>query len=235
MLLAFSGCGKDDSVVAIELNLLSFKKLAIPEPSGLSYYKDDNTFLTVSDHSDRVYVITKEGEVLDSLIYDGKNMEGVAFDAGESRIFVVEEHSSEVVQLDTVGNEVSRFEVELHNTDPNHGLEGITFNHQNGHLYVVSEKEPSILFEIKTSGEIVAQHDLGFMKDYSSVFFDEAGNNLWILSDQSKLMVKCDMTGKPLVWYNTGITDGEGSVVDVPNSKIWIVSDSGNTLYSFSY
>jgi uncharacterized protein YjiK len=235
LLLIFYGCGKDDPVVAKDLTRLSAAVLIIPETSGLSYYKSDNTFLTVSDSTDRVYVITKEGEVLDTLSYDGKNLEGVAYDAVNSRIFVVEEHSSQVVQLDTLGNEKFRFTVDLDNTDPMHGLEGITYNPLNGHLYVVSEKTPSILFEMNTTGELVAQHDLGFMEDYSSVFFDKTGNNLWILSDQSEMMVKCDMEGKPLEWFYTGIKDGEGSVVDVPNSRMFIVTDSGNTLFTFSF
>jgi uncharacterized protein YjiK len=235
LLLILAGCNKDDTQEIKDLTLLDYKKLNIPETSGLSFYTRDNTFLTVSDNSDRVYVISSEGEVLDSLIYDGQNLEGVVFDANGSRIFVVEEQTNEVVRLDTLGNELNRFTLELNNPDPNHGLEGITFNPGNNHLYVISEKDPAILFELTTDGEIVAQHQLGFMKDYSSVFFDGPGNYLWILSDQSEMLVKCDLSGQPLEWFSTGLKDAEGVVIDAPNSKVWIITDSGNTLYSFSF
>ena len=234
-LLILAGCNKDDAQEIKNLTLLDYKKLNIPETSGLSFYKRENTFLTVSDNSDRVYVISSEGEVLDSLIYDGQNLEGVVYDATGSRIFVVEEQTNEVVQLDTIGNELDRFSLELNNADPNHGLEGITINPGNGHLYVISEKEPAILFEITVDGEIVAQHQLGFMEDYSSIYFDGQGNSLWILSDQSKLLVRCDLTGRPLEWFKTGVKDAEGVVIDSANSKVWIITDSGNTLYSFSF
>ena len=235
LLQVFAGCNKDDSQEIKDLTLLDYQKINIPEPSGLSFYKQDNTFLTVSDNSDQVYVISSEGEILDSLIYDGQNIEGVVFDVNGSQIFIVEEQTNEVVQLDTIGNELNRFTIDLNNADPNHGLEGITINPGNGHLYVVSEKDPAILFELTTEGEIVAQHQLGFMKDYSSVFFDVSGNNLWILSDQSELLVKCDLTGQPLEWFRTGLKDAEGVVVDSSNSKVWVITDSGNTLYYFSF
>lgn len=234
-LLILAGCNKDDTQELKDLTLLDYKKLNIPETSGLSFYKQENTFLTVSDNSDRVYVISTEGEVLDSLIYDGQNLEGVVYDANSSLIFVVEEQTNEVVQLDTIGNEIDRFTIDLNNTEPNHGLEGITFNPQNGHLYVVSEKSPAILFELTTDGEIVNQHQLGFMEDYSSIYFDGPGNSLWILSDQSELLVRCDLSGQPLEWFKTGLKDAEGLVVDSSNSKVWIITDSGNTLYYFSF
>ncbi|OQX79532.1 MAG: hypothetical protein B6D64_04670 [Bacteroidetes bacterium 4484_276] len=234
-LLIFAGCNKDDTQELKDLTLLDYKKLNIPETSGLSFNKQENTFLTVSDNSDRVYIISTDGEVLDSLIYDGQNLEGVVYDANSFRIFVVEEQTNEVIQLDTIGNETGRFTIDLNNTEPNHGIEGITFNPLNGHLYVVSEKSPAILFELTTDGEIVAQHQLGFMEDYSSVYFDGPGNSLWILSDQSELLVRCDLSGQPLEWFSTGLKDAEGVVVDSANSKVWIITDSGNTLYSFSF
>lgn len=235
ILLVYSGCNNDDPMVTKDLNRLDYKVLNIPETSGLSYYKFENTLLTVSDHSDRVYVITFEGEVLDSLIYEGKNLEGVVYDAAHSHIYVVEEHTNEVVQLDTIGNELNRFAIELNNTDPGHGLEGISMNPVTGHLFVVSEKSPSILFELKTDGEIVNQYDLGFMEDYSSVFYEASEDKLWILSDQSKLLVKCDLTGKPLEYFGTGISDAEGNVVDKVTSRARIVTDTGNTLFTFSF
>jgi len=235
LFLVYAGCNKSDAPVAKELNKLSHKVLSIPETSGLSFYKYENTLLTVSDHTDRVYVISFEGEVLDSLIYDGKNLEGVVYDAEYSHIFVVEEHSNEVVQLDTIGNELNRFEIELNNADQGHGLEGISINPSSGHLFVVSEKNPSILFELKRDGEIVNQNDLGFMEDYSSVFYDESQDKLWILSDQSQLLVKCDLSGNPLEYFSTNVLDGEGNVVDMATSKSRVVTDGGNTLFTFSF
>ncbi len=222
-------------MVTKDLNQLSYNVLNIPETSGLSYYKFENTLLTVSDHSDRVYIITFDGEVLDSLIYEGKNLEGVVWDAQHSHIYVVEEHTNEVVQLDTIGNELTRFAIELNNSDPKHGLEGISINPQTGHLFVVSEKSPSILFELKTDGEIVNQNYLDFMEDYSSVFYEETEDKLWILSDQSSLLVKCDLSGNPLEYFNTGVKDAEGNVIDKATSTARVVTDASNALFTFSF
>jgi uncharacterized protein YjiK len=235
LLLVFSGCGGDDPQMTKSLSLLNSKVLNIPETSGLSYYKYPNTLLTVSDQSDRVYVISFDGDVLDSLTYEGSNLEGVVYDAQHSHIYVVEEHTNEVVQLDTVGNELNRFAIELNNTDPGHGLEGISINPATGHLFVVSEKSPSILFELKTNGEIVNQYNLDFMEDYSSVFYEETEGMLWILSDQSRLLVKCDLSGNPLDYFNTGVNDAEGNVIDIATSKARLVTDASNALFTFSF
>ncbi len=235
LITIFSGCNKDDTPVAKDLNRLASKTLNIPETSGLSFYKYDNTLLTVSDHSDRVYIISFDGEVLDSLTFEGKNLEGVVWDEEYSHIYVVEEHTSEVVRMDTIGNELSRFSIDLNNTDPKHGLEGISINPATGHLFVVSEKQPSILFELTRDGEIVNQNYLSFMEDYSSVFYEESEDKLWILSDQSKLLVKCDLSGNPLEYFSTGVNDAEGNVVDLATSRVRIVTDATNTLFTFSF
>jgi len=235
ILLVYSGCDKNESPVSNNLNIDATITLNIPETSGLSYYKYQNTLLTVSDHSDKVYIISFDGEILDSLAYEGSNLEGVAFDAEHSLIYVVEEHTSEVVEMDTIGNELNRFEIELNNTDPKHGLEGITINPNTGHLFVVSEKKPSILFELKTDGTVVNQYDLDFMEDYSSVFYEESEDKLWILSDQSKLLVKCDLSGNPLEYFGTGISDAEGNVVDLSTLRARLVTDATNTLFTFSF
>jgi uncharacterized protein YjiK len=60
-------------------------------------------------------------------------------------------------------------------------------------------------------------------------------SSLWILSEESELLVKCDLSGNAVERYNTGITKGEGLVVDKGHSRIYISSEEKNMLYVFSY
>ncbi|MEZ5084252.1 MAG: SdiA-regulated domain-containing protein, partial [Bacteroidales bacterium] len=174
-LIALFSCKKDDPKNENNLILISQFPINIPETSGLAGFQDD-TFLTISDSLSKVYKINSSGEILKSFDYVGENTEGIAYDPMSREIYVVEEKTNEIVQLDTNGFEVNRFSIPLNNQFEKHGLEGISYNPFNHHLYVVSEKLPSILFEVTKDGTIVESHELNFADDYSSVFYDPHQN-----------------------------------------------------------
>ncbi len=232
---AFAACHKKSTDEIPLLTIVSKHPLDIPETSDLSSYKNPGEFLTVSDTNDRIYVISAVGKIIKILNYNGDNLEGVYYMALDSTIYVVEEKKKEIVKLDTTGNEILRFSLELNNADSKHGPEGITYNPANNHLYVVTEKNPSLLIELKLDGTIVSTHDLSFASDYSAIFYDSYDNSLWILSDESELLVKCDLSGNPISSYRTGVKKGEGVVVDQPHSKVYIVTDNVSVLYWLSF
>jgi uncharacterized protein YjiK len=233
ILLSVISCRKTENPFGDTLVLLAWYSLPISETSGLSYYNRDDRLLTVSDLTGRVYIISTLGEVLDSLTYQGKDPEGVAFDRNNSIIFVAEEKLNEVVELDTLGNEVNRFKVELGNLIQKHGLEGITYNPITGNLLLVSEKLPGLLIEVTRAGVEVSRRVLSFALDYSSVFFDPHNSSLWILSDESETLTRVDTTGSPIKTWKTGIKKGEGLVVDSKNGLVYIVTDDDSRLHVF--
>jgi uncharacterized protein YjiK len=233
LFLLLLGCRKTEDPFGNNLILLAYYPLSISETSGLSYYDSDDRLLTVSDLTGKVYVISITGEVLDTLPFMGEDLEGVAFDRVTSQIFVVEEKTNEVIELDTNGNEVNRFKVKIDNLLPKHGLEGITVNTDNGNLLLVSEKLPGLLIEVTRSGEEIARHILNFAQDYSSVFFDPYLKNLWILSDESQSLTLCSLTGVPIQTWQTRLKKGEGLVIDSRNELIYIVTDNESGLYVF--
>lgn len=217
------------------LNLVSQYPVNIPELSDLSSYIKADEFLTVSDTLSKVYVISATGDVIRTLNYDGNDLEGVTYVPVDSTIYALEERNKEIVKLDTNGNKILKFPVELNNVYEKHGLEGISFNPVNEHLYVVSEKLPSLLIEMTLSGEVVDWHELNFAKDYSAVYYDPLDGSLWILSDESEIVAKCDLSGIPIKKYRTGIPKCEGLVVDSENARIFIITDQISVLYVFSY
>jgi uncharacterized protein YjiK len=233
LLLLLVACRKTEDPYGNNLILLAYYPLAISETSGLSYYNSDDRLLTVSDLTGKVYVISLSGEVLDSLPFTGEDIEGVAFDKLTSQIFVVDEKSNEVIELDTNGSEVNRFKVDLNNLLPKHGLEGITVNTDNGNLLIVSEKLPGLLIEVTKSGEEIARHTLTFALDYSSLFFDPFLKSLWILSDESQSLTLCSLTGVRIKTWQTRLDKGEGLVIDSRNELIYIVTDNESGLSVF--
>jgi uncharacterized protein YjiK len=228
-------CRKQNKDESLPLHLVSQYPVDIPGISDLSLYKNENEFLTVNDTLSKVYVISINGDMIKTLNYNGEDLEGVTYNPFDSAIFVVEEKKKEVVKLDINGNEFFRFPIEVNNIFKKHGPEGISFNPVNEHLYVVNEKYPSLLIEMTLSGEVVDSSELTFARDYSAVYYDPLDGSLWILSEESQILAKCDLSGKPVKQYITGITKGEGLVVDSGNSRIYITSEQTKSLYVFSY
>lgn len=229
-----TSCNKENSSAKNELNLISQWPVSIPETSGLASFHFDN-FLTVSDSLSIIYLINREGETVRTLDYNGDNTEGVAYNPDAYELFVVEENTNEVVQLDTNGTEINRFAVELDNKVKRHGLEGITYNPSNDHLYVISEKLPSLLFEMTKDGTILNTNEINFAEDFSSVYYDSHLDMLWILSDDSKTLTRCNLDGKQDKTWETGVKKGEGVVVDSEGDRVYIISDGDSKLYIFSF
>ena len=198
-------------------------------------WKTLRKFLTVDDNLSKVHVISNTGNIIRTLSFTGDDLEGVTYVPNDSSIYIVEEKKKEIVKLDTTGNEILRFPVSLNNTDAKHGLEGISYNPTNGHLFVVSEQSPSLLMEMTLAGEIIATHELSFAQDYSAGYFDTRDSSLWILSDKSKIVAKCDLQGNPVQQYSTGLEKFEGLIVDSKNGNIYLINDNTNILYVFSY
>ncbi|HPE55537.1 MAG TPA: SdiA-regulated domain-containing protein [Bacteroidales bacterium] len=234
ILILYLGSCKKDTSDDFRLTLQSSYTMSVVEASGLSNYSNGH-FLTISDTLEHVFVINEQGMVLDTLPYQGNNPEGVAWDANSNKIYIVEEKTNEVVILDEAGEEVNRFAVQVNNLYEKHGLEGITINNNNNHLFLVSEKSPSLLFEFSTDGAEINRWTLTFAKDYSSVFYDTYLNKLWILSDNSETLTRCDLTGKAEETWQTGITKAEGVVVDSQARLVYIVSDQTHKFYILSF
>lgn len=227
-------CNKEDPEDENKLIILSQVPVDIPETSGLANFQDDH-FLTISDSLSVVYLINSDGEIIKTLDYVGDDTEGIAFDPTNNEIFIVEEKTNEIVQLDTTGFEVNRFAVELDNLLTKHGLEGITYNPTNNHLYAVSEKYPSLLFELSKEGDLIQSSEMRFAEDYSSVYYDAFLDVLWILSDDSETLSKTTLEGSLIISYSTGIKKAEGVVVDSENSRIYIITDFNSSLFTLTF
>lgn len=228
-------CKKDEEEAGVTLKRVEQFQVTIPELSGLALYNSLDEFVTISDNKTNIYIISNTGETLKTLDFTGEDLEGVAYDSITSSFFIIEEKRKEVIHLDSNGIEQNRFPLDINNTDVRHGPEGITFNPDNNHLYIVNEKLPSLLLEMTIAGEVVRETTLSFAEDYSSIFYDHMDSTLWILSDESKSLTKCDLFGNAINSWKTGIDKGEGLIIDSKNLMIYIVDDNNSRLYQFIF
>jgi len=213
--------------------LINTIKLNMPELSGLAISYDGKFLWTVSDSNSTVYQISFEGEIQKSFTVNGGDLEGVT-QINDSTLAVVLERDRTILIIDTSGNELNRIEI-IKEGDLNSGFEGITFNPGSGHFYILNEKDPGSLIEIDDFYNFVKETKLKFAKDYSGIHYDAGENILWIISDESSLIAKCDLNGNLIGKTELKLRQIEGVAVDNKNKKLYIISDIKEELYVFQF
>ena len=152
----------------------------------------------------------------------------------DSTLAIVLEREREVVVLDTSGNELNRVKLPFEG-EANSGLEGITYNPNNGHFYLLNEKKPSLLIEINNKFEVLDVDTLKFAKDVSGIYLDVENNVLWMLSDENQIIVKTDLHGNVIEKVDVNIVQPEGITIDKKGKRLYVVSDNRETLYVFEF
>ena len=132
--------------------------------------------------------------------------------------------------LKTNGSEISRSNLGFKKKG-NVGLEGITINANNNHIFVVKEKKPRFLIELGDRFKEFKRRELNYADDLSGLDYVESTNDLWIISDESKLVAKCSPDGIIKEKFRIDINQIEGIAVDPRSNKIYLVSDKEEKLY----
>ncbi|MEO0468493.1 MAG: SdiA-regulated domain-containing protein [Bacteroidota bacterium] len=232
LLTVFIACSRTDPTPE-SLVLLSTHSLPLNEPSGLSVANTSGQLLSVSDEDNRIYRINTEGALLATLTYTGDDLEGVTQDPLSRTIWVVEEKERVVVELDVNGNEQKRISiVDVIPAETDNFLEGISYH--NGTLYIVTEKNPKqlLLLDVATE-EITDMYNLDFASDLSGISYDSSGPYLWILSDESKTVSRCNLQGEVDKSFQLDFEKGEGVAADPATGRLFIVNDASAELYVF--
>lgn len=205
--------------------------ISVPEPSGLVMTQDNRGFWTVSDETSTIYRLDNEGIVVQTIKVDGFDFEAITL-IDDTTLVILQERTREMVFLDTSGIELKRIKLDLEG-ELNSGPEGIAFNPKNRHFYILNEKKPSLFVELDEQLNIIKKDTLKFCKDVSGLYFDEANQILWMLSDESQLVIKTDLNGKLLEKIEITIPQPEGITLSEDGSNLYIVSDNKETLYVF--
>ena len=211
------------------LTPLAVYNLDIPEPSGIAYNSKNNTFMVVSDARQDIFLIDSIGTVKGTISTSSSDLEGITLSKNCDTIYVVEETKKLVTTYTSSGTLLGSFPVNVA-TNPAHALEGITRNNTNGHLMVLNEKLPCMILEFNDSSE-VRRKEINYSIDISDIFFEEAANNYWLVSHESRKIIELNSTFNLLSEWTVPIVQAEG--ITIVHNRIYIVSDSENKLYVF--
>ena len=228
----FAHCDKSNSSDATPLDsrlaLVSEIELPFTEPSGIAYSEKLNRLWVVSGGDQKIYVLDTAGNVEKKLLFTGVDLEGITFDATDSTLWVVDEATHEISHLDLDGNVLFQKSVP-YSSSPNKGPEGITIG-KDHRIHILNERDPSVLYELDATCEIVNSYQLDFALDYSDVSYDSSLDSFFIISDESQAF---------FVWSKKqGVTDryflsnakNEGMAFDQKRSVFYIVNDAMSTL-----
>lgn len=211
--------------------LLYSRRLTVPEPSGL-VLGDRNTLWTVSDHSGDLYQLDVEGNLIHRISFDGGDLEGITL--VDSFFYVLQEQGM-IRKVDFSGNTVETFSIELSSSNKTH-LEGITFNSDNRHFYLLNEKNESLLLECDESFRVLTETVLDDADDYSGLTWDAAKNGLWMLSHESRSLMFWDLKTKQTTSsLKLDIEQAEGVALDPVSQRIYIVGDEDRRLFVYGY
>ena len=227
--LFFGSCKKDSQTPMGELELVNSYTVDVPELSGLSFGPDGNTLLTVSDKTNRIYELDMEGVVLRTLEFEGVDLEGVTYNPDENLIAVVDESLRSVTLVDyNSGHDLETYPIDILYGSLTNGLEGISYNISNKDYYIVNEKDYGMLVVWNPLSGLISQSLLQFAADYSGIYTDVESSVLWIVSDESKRVYKCNLNAEVTMTYNLDALKYEGIVID--NDLIYLVNDATSKL-----
>lgn len=233
VLISFSlfSC-KNEQTDGDPVELINTFKTKVPEPSDLALSYDGKALWTVSDEENTAYLISFEGKILDEIKVDGDDLEGITV-IDDTTIAVALERDRVVVKLTTSGKELSRKKFEELTGELNAGIEGLTYNTNNGHFFMVNEKTPRLFIETDADLNIIKKEDWTYTEDISGIFYDNKEDCLWIISDENNSVMKCDLNGKMFDSFRVTIPQMEGIAVDHKSKKIYAVSDITGELFVY--
>ncbi|HPN39409.1 MAG TPA: SdiA-regulated domain-containing protein [Melioribacteraceae bacterium] len=206
-------------------------KLKVPEPSGCVISYENKYLWMVSDGNATVYKTDLKGKLVEKFVINAVDLEGITV-INENKLCVVQEEKREIIVIDNKGKELKRVKINFPG-QANSGFEGITYDSKKDRFYVVNEKKPCALITLDNNFNIKNKKTLNFSKDLSDIYYDIKNDCLWISSDESNMVIKCDTEGNPIQKYKVSIKQIEGITIDKDNKYLYLVSDPEERLYKF--
>jgi len=191
--------------------------LKLKNASGLTWHDERKTLWLVSNKPPIVYELTSSGKILQSFpLKDVTDPEGICW-LGGSRFAIVEEQAARlrIFGLSEAGKLIEEpensFQVDnpkstivdrRRNNPQTCGLEGLTYDISKGIFWIAKEKKPIRMYRIKYTSETGAillpepWPNLAWrVKDVSGLYWCPLRKRLWVLSDQSAVVIELDENG----------------------------------------
>jgi uncharacterized protein YjiK len=223
--------------------------------SALTFDPDRNSLIAVTNGSPHLLELGLEGDLLRAIPLVGfGDPEAVEYisagvyvisDERRQRLFRVE-----VDEQTTIIDAAHASQLSLGiDRNGNKGFEGLAYDKVGERLFVAKERNPVRIYEIagfpyvaEAPAVHINQHQARlFVRDLSSLQFDERSGHLLALSDESRLVVELDGSGQPLssLALDAGkhgleqdVPQAEGIAMG-PDGTLYVVSEP-NLFYVFS-
>ena len=234
---------------ALDYDLHYFSEVACIDQnlSGITFNADSGNFYIVSNEPEMIVEITPKGECLREYpLTDYEDTEDL-FYIGDNKMLLVQERQRTVDLVKLEKNQIIHLQSLALRVDsePNKGLEGISYNHGSNSMFIVSEHPQELLKisswepmkgfgSIESIGTFWSTYLLG---DYSSV--TDTGQSLFLLSDYSSRLLELDYDGsvkaslnlKSQAFGEKKLQQAEGVAMDY-DETIYVVSEP-NLLYVY--
>ncbi|WP_339080832.1 SdiA-regulated domain-containing protein [Pseudomonas sp. TMP9] len=228
--------------------------------SALTYDPDRNSLFTVTNQKAQLIELSLDGEIVRRINLHGFG-DAEAVEYISSGLYVItDERRQRLIKVkvddsttDVYAEQSQQLSLSL-GLKGNKGFEGLAYDSEGQRLFVAKERDPIRIYEIhgfphRDPDQPFAVHvvdnkqrDAGlFVRDLSSLQFDERSGHLLALSDESRLVLELDIDGKPISSLSLlggrnglkrSVPQGEGIATD-SQGVLYLVSEP-NLFYRFS-
>jgi uncharacterized protein YjiK len=240
--------GLDDYEVVVEAREIEGLQDNV---SALSFDPQRKTLFTVTNKDPELVELSREGRILRRIPLTGfGDAEAVEYISPGTYV-ISDEYDQRLIKVhvddDTLFLDSADAEQLTLGIDAggNSGYEGLAYDNQGQRLFVAKERRPVQIIEVRgfpnldpSSPNVLEvtsskQRDAGlFVRDLSSLQFDERSGHLLALSDESRQILELDTEGRPV--GNVSLSKGSmGLSKSVPQAEGIAMGDDG-TLYLVS-
>ncbi|MBU0902109.1 SdiA-regulated domain-containing protein [Pseudomonas sp. GWSMS-1] len=227
--------------------------------SALTYDPDRNSLFTVTNQKAQLIELSLDGKLLRRIDLHGfGDAEAVEY-IGKGLYVITDERRQRLIKV-RVDDGTTALHAEQSQQlslsiglSGNKGFEGLAYDSVGQRLFVAKERDPLRIYEIHgfpqlDSAQPFAVHVVDdrqrdarlFVRDLSSLQFDERSGHLLALSDESRLVLELDTEGKPISSLSLlrgrnglkrSVPQGEGIAMD-DQGTLYLVSEP-NLFYRF--
>lgn len=219
--------------------------------SALTFDPVRKSLFTVTNKNSELIELSLEGQIIRRIALVGfGDPEAVEFISADTYVITDERQQRLIkihVEKDTTfldAAEAEQMTLGMHMSG-NKGFEGLAYDSVGKRLFVAKERDPMLIYEVlgfphhnpeKSYAVHVVNNpkrDAGmFVRDLSSLQYDERSGHLLALSDESGLILELDVDGRPLSTLSLG-KGRHGLKKTVPQAE-GIAMDDDGTLYLVS-
>jgi uncharacterized protein YjiK len=214
--------------------------------SALTYDPVRKSLFTVTNKNSEMIELSLDGQIIRRIALIGfGDPEAVEFISADTYVITDESQQRLIkihLQQDTAfldAADAEQMTLGVH-MGSNKGFEGLAYDSVGKRLFVAKERDPMLIYEVQgfphyNPEKSYAVHvvnnpkrDAGmFVRDLSSLQYDERSGHLLALSDESRLILELDVDGRPL--STLSLSKGrQGLQKSVPQAEGIAMDDDGN-------